>query len=159
FIIAWNVGTDQSLIWRVARGGTHTYEMRHLAKWKGPIDVIATTLQVPGRIKEPDFSDEIDMFLEPERVTASTVNGLIGHTLFGVQLETILLIVFLACAVVVAIFMKQRLAVALVLGFVMSLTLMDARSVYDDAVTMVRGHRATGPEMFSDRAAKIISKG
>ena len=55
FVIVWNSGTDQSLILRVARAGTHSYEMRHLPKWKGSINVVATTLQVTGRIKEPRF--------------------------------------------------------------------------------------------------------
>src|SRR5262245_10039203 len=51
FAIVWNSGTDQSLVLRVARAGTHAYEMRHLPSWKGSIDVLATTLQVTGRVK------------------------------------------------------------------------------------------------------------
>src|SRR5438093_1107101 len=84
FVVVWNAGTDQLLTWQVARAGTHSYEMRHLHKWKGSIDVVAITLQATGRVKEPRFSDEIDMFLEPERITASTINGLMGHTFLGV---------------------------------------------------------------------------
>jgi hypothetical protein len=159
FVIVWNSGTDQSLLWRVARAGTHSYEMRHLPKWNGSIDAVATTLQVTGRVKDPGFSDEIDMFLEPERITASTVNGLMGHTLLGMRWEIVLLIIFVASALCISALKKKHLAVALVFGFVVSWALMDARSIYDDAVIISKGHRATGIEMFSDRAAEIIGSG
>jgi hypothetical protein len=159
FVVVWNSGTDQSLTWQVARAGTHAYEMRHVPKWKGPVDVVATTLQITGRVKEPQFSDEIDMFLAPERITAATVNGLMGHTFWGIHWEVVLLIILVISAFCIAAFKKKRLAVALVLGFVISAAVMDARATYDDAVIISKGRAATGVEMFSDRAAEIIHKG
>jgi hypothetical protein len=159
FVIVWTSGGNQSLGLRVARAGTHSYEMRHLPKWTGPIDVVATNLQIMGRVKEPAISDEIDMFLEPERITPSTVNSVTGHTLFAVNWHVVLLIVFLGSGVAIALFKKKRLAVGLLLGFVIAWAAMDARSIYDDAVIIAKGHRATGVEMFSDRAAEIIGHG
>src|SRR5262252_2722447 len=50
FVIVWKSGADQSVVLRVARAGTHSYEMRHLPKWTGSIDVVATNLQVMGRV-------------------------------------------------------------------------------------------------------------
>jgi len=159
FVIVWTSGGNQSLELRVARAGTHSYEMRHLPSWKGPIDVVATNLQITGRVKEPAFSDDIDMFLEPERITPSTVNGVIGHTFFGINWHVVLLIVFVGSGVCIALIKKKRLAVGLLLGFVVAWAAMDVRSTYDDAVIISKGHRATGVEMFADRAAEIIGHG
>jgi hypothetical protein len=159
FVIVWTSGADQSLALRVARAGTHSYEMRHLPKWTGSVDVVATNLQVTGRVKTPTFSDEIDMFLEPERITPSTVNGVMVHTLFGMDWHVVLLVVFAASGLFIALFKKKRPAVALTLGFVVAWAAMDARSTYDDAVIITKGHRATGVQMFSDRAAEIIGHG
>src|SRR5207248_2284912 len=100
--------------------------------------------------------DEIDMFLEPERITASTVNAITGHTLFGVRWQIVLLIIFVVSAFCVVAVKKQQLAIALVWGFAISWACMDARSIYDDATIVLKGHRPTGVEMFSDRAAEII---
>ena len=80
------------------------------------------------------------------------------YTLLGASWETALLVIFFASAVCMVAMKKERLAVALVLGFVVSSALMDARSTYDDAIIMLKGQRATGVEMFSDRAAEIIGR-
>src|SRR5207247_3836425 len=73
--------------------------------------------------------------------------------------EIVLLIIFVASALCIAALKKKRLAVALVFGFVVSGVFMDARSIYDDAIIISKGHRPTGVEMFSDRAAEIIGNG
>jgi hypothetical protein len=91
-------------------------------------------------------------------MTASTVNGLIGHTLFGVHWETALLITFVASTLVIVV-KRKGYAVALVLGFIVSSALMDARSSYDDAITISRGYRPTAFDIFLERAAEAIGKG
>ncbi len=159
FGIVWNSGSDQSLILRVARAGTHAYEMRHLPKWGGSISVVATTLQITGRIIEPGLSDEVDMFLEPERITPSTVNGVMGHTFFGVTWGVVLLVIFVGSGLFIAVFKKKRVAISMIFGFVVAWAAMDVRSAYDDAVIIAKGNRPRGVEMFSDRAAEIIDHG
>src|SRR5687768_1368502 len=68
FRIFWNTENGQHSRVAFARAGTHSYEMRHQPQWRGHIRMVAITLRVPGRLKKPTLSDEIDLFLEPERI-------------------------------------------------------------------------------------------
>src|SRR5262245_22169537 len=65
--------SNTSITLFVARAGRHSYEVRHLPDWHGTVRFVGI-IDLPGiegRVKEPTLADNIDIFLEPERVTPS----------------------------------------------------------------------------------------
>jgi hypothetical protein len=152
---------------RVARAGTHAYEMRHLPEWEGQLRAVAISLQeIPGRLKTPGFFDEIDMFLEPERITPSAVNLALGHSLFGYRWNTVLLLILALSAAGAAVLGKTPFTVSLVMGFVLAWGVMDLRSIYDHAVVvykMEKHQQGMIPlkevGVFADQASAVIGRG
>ena len=164
FFIVWvTEGGQQAGVWHVARSGRHCYEVRHRPEWKGQVQAVAITLDgVAGRVRAPTFRDEIDMFLEPERITPGTVNALIGHTLFTWRWEVIVLLIAPGGALLLFL-RKKRMAPALVWGFLIAWGVMDLRAVYDHAATVfeAESHHLDAPPLtrarvFADRAGEMI---
>src|SRR5262245_2981427 len=63
FFIFENSYSEKSLQLVVVRGGRHCYEVRQLPEWHGKIKYVAVSAQgVQGRVKEPTFGDNMDMF-------------------------------------------------------------------------------------------------
>lgn len=165
FLIVWDTGKERYSRMSHARAGRHCYEMRHHPQWRGHIKVVAITMRVPGRLKKPTLSDEIDMFLEPERIAPGTINLLVGHTLFGWPWNAVLFLILPLSSLCFAKFKKIRLVHSLVLGFVVSWALMDLRNVYDHAVIVYKMERyrqgmfpLTDVKVFADRASEIIGR-
>ena len=166
FLIVWlDAAGEQFTHTRVVRAGRHSYEMRHLPGWHGFLRAVAITLpEASGRVQVPTISDEIDMFLEPERLTPSTVNVLKGHTLFAWSWDGFLLLVLLASALCFAAFKRKRALTSLVLGFVVSWGVMDLRAIYDHAVIVYKAERyeqgmdpLTEANGFADRASEEMT--
>lgn len=95
FIVGWIKADGQQIgMRRVGRAGRHCYDMRQHPDWKGQIQAVAVNVTgVRGRVKEPTFLDELDMFWEPEWITPSTVNVLTGRLLFSRSWNVILLLI------------------------------------------------------------------
>ena len=167
FIIGWIKADGQQVgMRRVGRAGRHCYDMRRNPDWQGQIQAVAVNLTgVRGRVKEPAFLDEIDMFWEPEWITPSVVNVLTGHTLFSRSWEVILLLVF-GLVVVFFRWKKRSMALCVVLGFGFVWGVMDLRNVYDHGVVVCKTEKyrlAMPPlaeaKVFADRASEIIGGG
>ena len=164
FIVAWgNEKTPNTRIFH-ARAGTHCYEMRNLPHWEGQIRAAGATLQgISARLKTPTWFDEIDMFLDPERISIGTMNVLSGHTLFGWSWNSVLLLVLLLSALYFGAFKRETVVLSLVFGFFVSWGLMDLRTIYDHAVIIYKMEaydQGMYPikelKVFVDRAAEII---
>jgi len=166
FLIVWNTEHEQYYKKFFARAGTHCYEMRDLPSWQGHLNVVGITLpEVSGRIKKPTFFDEIDMFLEPERITLGTINFVPAHTLFGWSWNTVLLLVFLISAVCCATFKRKPFVVSVFLGFLVSWGMMDLRIMYNHAAVVYKMEKdqqgalsLTDVKVFADRASEIIGR-
>jgi hypothetical protein len=166
FVIAVENGQSRSINLVVAREGRHCYEVRHLDQWHGTVKYVAITPLpgVTGRIKEPTVADNIDMFLEPERITPSTVNLLIPHRIFAWSWTTCLLLVCLLSAGLFAS-KKKQLIPGLVVGFLVAWGLMDLRIMFDHAMIVYhdeRFHRGMEPlttmKVFAEKASTIIER-
>src|SRR5437867_1442890 len=160
-----NSRSEGSINLVVARAGRHCYEMRHIPEWHGAMKYVAMTpLEgVKGRLKEPTFSDQIDMFLEPERITPSTSNLLIQHRLFARSWTMYLFLIFMASAIFFRTVLKKRSVPALVMGFLTAWVLMDLRVLFDHAVIVYKEEKfhqvmppLNGMKSCSDRASAII---
>ncbi len=163
-MITWVTSAGQrGGVWHVTRSGRHCYEVRHRPEWEGQIEAVAITLDgVAGRVKAPTLRDEVDMFLAPERITPSTVNALIGHTLFVWRWEVIVLLIAMGGGLFLFL-RKARMALALVWGFLIAWGVMDLRAVYDHAATVfeMEAHHPDAPpltraKVFADRAEAMI---
>lgn len=149
--------------WHVARGGRHCYEVRDHPEWEGRIQLVAVTLDgVPGRTRRPTFRDELDIFLDPNRIRPSTVNFLAGHTLFGRRWEALLLALTFGAGVVLTVCRRQT-TTSLVWSFMIAWGAMDLRSTWDHlaAVLEVEARNLDLPPLMSarpfvDRAAEIV---
>jgi hypothetical protein len=139
--------------------------MRHLPDWHGTVQYlgIIDVGGIAGRVKEPTLADSIDMFLEPERVTPSTINLLVQHRVFGFSWTMCLLLILVASTIFFAVAKKKSPVTALALGFVVAWILMDLRIVFDHASIVYREetlHRGMRPltevKQFADRASPVI---
>lgn len=164
FLIVWTTADGQLTVDTRARAGRHSYEMRQYPRWRGSAQAVAITLpDTPGRLKKPTLSDEIDMFLEPERMAPGTVNFLAGHTLFGWSWDTFLLLTVPIAVLVFARSKKRPIILSVVFGFLVSWTLMDLRNVYDHVAVAYKMEKydlgmfpLEGLKQFSDRASEMI---
>lgn len=164
FIIGWIRADGQQVGMRqVGRGGRRCYDLRRNPDWQGQIQAVAISLTgVRGRVKEPAFLDEIDMFREPEWITPSVVNVLTGHALFSRSWEVILLLVS-GLAALFFRWKKRPGALCAVLGFGVAWGLMDLRNMYDHGAVLCKAekHRLAMPplteaKVFADRASEAI---
>lgn len=135
----------------VSRAGRHAYDPRVDSAWDGEMSVVAvrgrpTAGQANVRLKHPTLADEIDLFLAPEIILATSPNALRSTTLFGWRWHhaLLLLLPFLLWPIwrygyrLVGEPSHTRPQPSLLLwtGFVCLWCLMDARSVYDRAYVM-----------------------
>lgn len=167
FIIGWIKADGQQIgAWRAGRGGRHCYDMRQNPDWQGQIQAAAVSLtEVRGRVKEPTFLDEIDIFWEPEWIRPSVVNFLTGHTLFSWSWNVILWLILGVFTLFWAGFRKKPIAPSLFLGFLLSWGVMDMRAIYDRAIAVyeIENRRLEMPpftnvKRFADRASEIIGR-
>ncbi|MBI4472424.1 MAG: hypothetical protein HY646_07125 [Acidobacteria bacterium] len=167
FIIAWSTQIGEATgSFRVGRAGRHSYDMRQFPMWRGFITKLAITHKdIRGRVKEPTLLDQLDMFLEPERLTLSIINGFEGHSLFGWRWQWVLWAVVLGTSGLFALTVRQRSVHAFGLGLVLAFILMDLRNVYNHAVIaykMERYHQGmiplAGVKTFADKASEIIGE-
>ena len=165
FLVAWGSTAPPYTKMFRARAGTHSYEMRDDPRWQGHIAVMGTTLRslASGGIKSPAFSDEIDMFLAPERIGLGTVNFMLGHTLLGWTWNTCLLVILILSALCFAVFRKSSPGLSLVLGFFVAWAMMDLRTIYDHFMIVSKtdvAHQGmygvTDLKVFTDRASDLI---
>jgi hypothetical protein len=156
-------GTSITLF--VARAGRHSYETRHLPDWHGTVRYIGIidVAGIEGRVKEPTLADSVDMFLEPERITPSTINLLVQHRVFGWSWTMCLLLILAASGIFFRLVRKKPTITALALGFVVAWGLMDLRIMFDHASIVYREetlHRGMRPlteiKQFGDRASDVI---
>lgn len=164
-LVIVNDRSETSIILFVARVGRHCYEMRHLPDWHGTVKYVGIidVGGMQGRVKEPSLADSIDMFLEPERVTPSTINLLVQHRVFGWSWTLCLLLILVASSIFFGVAKKKPPLTALALGFMVAWTLMDLRIVFDHASIVYREetlHRGMRPltevKQFADRASPVI---
>lgn len=127
--------------------------------------IAITVPGIPGRVKTPTFSDEIDMFLETEAIAPTTVNFVRGHGLFGRSANVFLLAIVAVSAFCFARFRKMPAQLAITLGFLVAWGLASLMTVYDH-VAIVRTMEKRGPGMFplaglpafADRASEMIGR-
>jgi hypothetical protein len=164
FIIAFqNASGAQRVFAAAARAGSHCYELRQFPEWQGTIKYIAINVAgIQGQVKEPALPDNIDIFLEPQRISPPTVNVLMPHTIFAWSWTAFLFFTFIVATVVFAVF-KKRVVLAAVIGFVVAWALMDLRAIVDDATIIYKKEKydrgmppLTPIKTFSDQAANSI---
>jgi hypothetical protein len=164
FYIIWQIPNGQGNIPMQARAGRHSYEMRHRAQWEGPIRLVGITAPgVPGRLKTPTLSDEIDMFFQPDMIAPATVNFVEEHRLLGMSQNIVLAILGLFAALGFSILKKSRLTQALIFGFLAAWGLASLQSIYGH-VAIVSTVETRKPGMFgvpgiaefADRASSVI---
>jgi hypothetical protein len=164
FYIIWQTPNGQGNIPIQGRAGRHTYEMRHRAQWEGPIRVVGITAAgVPGRLKTPTLSDEIDMFFQPDMIAPSTVNFVEEHRLLGMSQNIVLAILGFLAALGFSILKKIRFAQALIFGFLTAWGVTSLQGIYGH-VAIVSTMETRKPGMFglqviaefADRASGII---
>src|SRR6185436_6672276 len=108
--------------------------------WHGTIKYVGI-IDVPGiqgRIKEPKLADSLDMFLEPERITPSSINLLVQHRLFAWSWTILLLLIWAVSGAFFGVLKKKPPLMALALGFVVAWSLMDLRIVFDHVSIVYR---------------------
>jgi hypothetical protein len=164
-VVIVNDRSETSIILFVARVGRHSYEMRHLPDWHGAVKFVGIidVAGIQGRVKEPTIADSIDMFLEPERVTPSTINLLVQHRVFGWSWTMCLLLILAASTIFFRVVRKKPPITALAFGFIVAWALMDLRIMFDHASIVYREetlHRGMRPltevKQFADRASPVI---
>jgi hypothetical protein len=164
-VVIVNDRSETSIILLVARAGRHCYEMRHLPDWRRMVNYVGIidVAGIEGHVKEPTLADSIDMFLEPERVTPSTINLLVQHRVFGWSWTICLLLILVASSIFFGVAKKKTPVTALALGFIVAWAVMDLRIVFDHASivyqeeTLHRGMRPlTQVKQFADRASPVI---
>jgi hypothetical protein len=167
FYIIWQTPNGQGNIPMQARAGRHSYEMRHRAQWEGPIRLVGITAPgVPGRLKNPTLSDEIDMFFQPDMIAPSTVNFVEEHRLLGMSQNIVLAILGFFAALGFSILRKNRLAQALVFGFLTAWGVATLQGIYGH-VAIVSTMETRKPGLFgvqgiaefADRASGVIGTG
>ena len=164
-VVIENDHSETSITLYVARVGRHSYEMRHLPDWHGTVKYVGIidVAGIEGRVKEPTLADNVDMFLEPERITPSTINLLLQHHVFGWSWTMCLLLILAASSIFFGLVRRKPPITALVLGFLVAWSLMELRIVFDHASIVYREetlHRGMRPltevKQFADRASPVI---
>ena len=157
--------SETSITLFVARAGRHCYEMRYLPDWHGTIRYagIIDVAGIEGRVKEPTLADSMDMFLEPERITPSTINLLVQHRVFAWSWTMCLLLILAVSSIFFGVVKRTPPTTALALGFVVAWSLMDLRIVFDHASIVYREetlHRGMRPltemKQFADQASDVM---
>jgi hypothetical protein len=117
----------------VARKGNHAYEMRGHPGWKGNAQMVAVKnfRNISGEVKKPAFGDEIDIYLAPEQMIATTINFLHGHTLLGYSWNIILILLMVFSAIALYYCKGKKLLVSLLFGFIIAWGIMDMRTMFD----------------------------
>jgi hypothetical protein len=166
FFVVWRTKGGQFNVPMQARGGRHCYEMRNRTFWEGRVtSVLISVPGVPGRVKEPTFPDEADMFMETEHIVPATVNLVRGHPVFGRSANDCLLALLAVSAFCFARFRKMPVQLAIVSGFLVAWGLSALITVYDH-VAIVRTMERRGGGMFpladvavfADRASEMIGR-
>jgi hypothetical protein len=164
FYTIWQTLTGQGNVPMQARAGRHCYEMRHRVQWEGPIRLVGITVPgVPGRLKNPTLSDEIDMLFQPDMIAPSTVNFLEEHRLLGISQNIVLAILAFLATLGFLILKKTTFAQALVFAFLAAWTVASLQNVYSHitVVSMMETHKSgmfgvQGLAEFADHAAGMI---
>jgi len=166
FIILWDVGGKEYNRLTLARAGVHCYDMRHLPHWQGTITAIATTLPpIPASVKTPGSGDEMDMLGEAKLINPGSVNFIDGYTVWGLNWNAFLTLVFIAAAGFFLV-RKKSMVIAGLLAFAIAWSVMDIRLSLDDLLSMrafEKYHLGMFPlqemKLFADRAASLIGRG
>jgi hypothetical protein len=164
FYAVYLVAAGQGNIPMQARAGRHCYEMRNLDRWEGPVRLVGITVpNIPGRLKKPTFSDEIDMYLQPALITPSTVNVVDNHGLFGWPENIFLAVLAFLSASGFLLLKKTKVTQSAVLGFLVAWGAMSLHRVYGHigVVSTMETHKPglfgiTSLTEFVDRAYGLI---
>jgi hypothetical protein len=164
FYIIWQTQNGQGNVPMQARAGRHSYEMRHRVQWEGPIRLVGITVPgVPGRLKNPTLSDEIDMFFQPEMIAPSTVNFVEEHRLLGMPQNIVLATLGFLTALGFFLWKKTTFAQALVFGFLAAWGVASLQNIYGHIaiVSTMETHKAgmfgvQGLNEFADHASGVI---
>ena len=147
-----------------ARAGRHCYEMRNRDHWEGSVRLVGITVpNVPGRLKKPTLSDEIDMYLQPDMITPSTVNVVENYLFFGWPENIFVVFLALLSAFLFWRLKKTGAAPSAVLGFLVAWSAVSLHRVYEHiavASTMETHNPGmfalTGLSEFADHASGLI---
>jgi hypothetical protein len=122
--------------------------MRNRDQWEGPIRLVGVTVpNIPGRLKKPTSSDEIDMYLQPDLVTPSTVNVIPDHRMFRWPENILAVFVALLSAFGFSWWKKTTITQSAVLGFLVAWGALSLRRIYSD-FSAVSAMETRKPGMF-----------
>jgi hypothetical protein len=142
FVVFQNDDGEQRLVPMAARAGKHSYELRHLPQWRGNIEYVATLDRpLKGSVKTPTMADNIDMFLQPERIMPTTINFVSQHTILGWPWTYFLILISVVSAICFLMFTK-KLVVSGVLAFLVAWGVMDLRAIFDHAVIVYQKEKS-----------------
>lgn len=149
-----------------ARAGRHAYDPRQSPAWRGAAHQVGTNVGGAGEFKFPSVGDEVDIFLAPEPLLPTTVNGLRGHRFFACSWDLLLLLVAGVAALSFTFVTRCSVTVALLGGFVVAWVALDLRTMADHA-DIVRRLEQNGRSMpvlgevqaFAARAAAEMGPG
>ena len=164
FYAVYLIADGQGNVPMQARAGRHCYEMRNLNRWEGPVRLVGITVpNIPGRLKKPTFSDEIDMYFEPAVITPSIVNVVEDHRLFGWPENILLAAVAVISALAFLLLKKTPVTQSAVLGFLVAWSVMSLHRVYGHIaiISITETHKpglfgVTDLKEFIDRATALI---
>jgi hypothetical protein len=149
FYVVYLTGSGQGNIPMQARAGRHSYEMRDRDQWEGPVRLIGITVpNVPGRLKKPALSDEIDMYFQPDQVIPSTVNVARDRRLFTWPENIFVMFVALLSAFGFSRLKKTTVTQSALLGFLAAWGMMSVHRIYDH-IAIVSTMEAHKPGMFA----------
>lgn len=118
----------------ITHGGSAPYDMRKYPVWKDKASAVFLEGlgEVRTSIRKPDLAEEWGIFMAPEPWTMSTVNALLGHTLFSFPWENLLALVFLISTAVFFSF-HRRWFLSVILGFLVAWSFLYVTTVADEA--------------------------
>ena len=166
FLIVWDNGKIHEKP-AFARAGTHSYDLRNHPAWHGRMRGLGVTIpDAKGRIKTPAAGDEIDIFLEPERISPTVINFGGDRTFYTYSATAWLWLLLGLCTVILIVLRKKRPLTALALALLVTLGIREARTVYDHAMVAYNTENyqkelhgmfpLAGVKTFSGRAAELI---
>jgi hypothetical protein len=167
FGIAVYDGQSTSINLTVARAGRHCYETRHLPEWHGNVKTLAITHfgNVSGRLKKPTVADDIDMFLEPERMTPATINLLVQHRFLGWSWTMCLLAIAAVSTFLFRVLSRKTILISSMFGFLIAWCLMDLRIMFDHSAIVYYQNKFHGGkvpqaplEAFANQVSGIIGQ-
>jgi len=131
-----------------ALAGTHLYEMRQRAGWKGSLDVHlalqGVDTYVPAyNLIEPSFRDECSTFFAPEKFMPSSMNELLGHTFYALPWACMAALLLAGVSCILFVAGKKPFLLSVVGGFAVVWLCVDARAAYDH-VALIRRVERTG---------------